>query len=139
MKIIVFPDGEVTFETEDVTQALAMVQGLRNGITAPGSKKSHHKKKSSQPVAPDKKLVPDKKLSRQSLATWNWLVANDRPSGVYVDEIAAGLNISRHAATWRLTNLIDKGLVHRKRRGYYRPGEAVTAPQEASEPSAESP
>ena len=125
MKITITPNGDVTFDTDDlrqIGQALDMIKGLRNGTHAPAPKKSH-KKKIAEPV------VMDGTLSTQLTATWNWLVNNDNPAGMTTDQISGGLGITTHAATWRLNQLIDKGLAHRVKRGCYRPGESLSAPQ----------
>lgn len=128
MKVIVFPNGEVTFETERVDQALEMVKGLRNGTHAPAAKKSRKK----NPVAtPSVEEVP---LSPALIQTWEYLVANDSSSGTSYQELAKGMDIKPATATWRLQQLRKKGLVHRTQPGMYKPGEGADWP---SQPPAE--
>jgi len=119
MKVTVTPDGEVSFDTDDIVQAVNMIKALRNGATSPMRKKrGPYKKRSSGPV---EEIVP---VSPSLVETWQWLVDNDKPTGAAIQEIADGLGIKNPAVTFRLNKLIQKGLAHKVRRGYYRPGES---------------
>ena len=121
MKVIVSPNGEVIFETENTTQALDMIKALRNG-TAPSkpAKRGPYKKRTT-PV----EQVEEIPLSPRLVETWEWLVANDSESGVRVPDIARGMGLRTGTVTWRCNQLIDKGLAHRIGRGRYRPGESA--------------
>jgi len=116
MKVIVSPNGDVIFETEDTMQALDMVNALRNGTKRAGKPRGPYKKKKSV-----EEIVP---VSSSLVETWQWLVDNDKPTGASVQEIADGLGIKNPAVTFRLNKLVQKGLVHKVKRGYYRPGES---------------
>jgi hypothetical protein len=101
VKITVGADGEVTVETTNVNEALAMINALRNG----------RNKEADVPLSP---------LLHQA---WEWLVAHDSPEGVSPVVMAEEFGVPTATATWRLSALIRKGLAHRVARGCYRPGE----------------
>lgn len=114
MKVVVSPDGQVSFETDDVEQALAMVNSLRAGAKAAPKKHAHHHHK--------KKADGGTSLSPALAQTWEWLVAHDSTEGVTTAEVAEGLGLQEPAATWRLNRLLKKELAHRLKRGHYRAG-----------------
>ena len=130
---ITLPSG-VIIESTDEGEVERLARLILNGTGAPPPppKKTHHKK-----VTP---AVETEKLSPQLAETWTWMVAHDTPAGINVHQVAEGLHITVHAATFRLNGLIGKGLARRLRRGWYRPGEApqqaVPTPQVVSIPDA---
>lgn len=128
MKVTITLDGDVVVDTDDPTQALAMVAGLRNG-TKPKPKQKRKKEK----------FVVDQEvqLSKELVDTWNWLVANDTPTGSKPEYAAGPLGCTVATAAQRMQKLVAEGLAYRVKRGYYRSGEAMTDPQEASQPLAE--
>jgi hypothetical protein len=115
MKVIVHPDGEVSFETDDVGQALAMVKALRNGASPP------------KPPARREQAAPEEEVPVSAVLaqTWEWLVAHDgeTETGWRATDVAAALGIQKATATYRLSQLVKKGLAHRLRRAHYRAGE----------------
>jgi len=114
MKVIVSPNGEVIFETEDIAQALDMVKALRNGLAPPKKRGPYKKRVESVEIVP---------VSPQLVETWQWLVDNDRLGGLSIKEISDALSLKHATTTWRMNQLIQKGLVHKAKRGYYRAGE----------------
>ena len=111
MKVTVRPDGEVVFDTEDVGQALQMIDALRNG----GSRLRAKVEKKPKPKAEPVEETP---LSAPLMETWNHLVANGSSSGDPVETVAREMNIKPATAQYRLRQLHKKGLVHRTNFGY---------------------
>jgi len=119
VKITVTADGEVSFETEDIDQAIAMVARLRNGAK-PAATKSHHKKPAPEP---EPEPEPEVQVSAVLYQTWEWLVAHDRSEGTATHVIARELGLQVPTTGWRLKKLKAAGLAHQTKRGYWRPGE----------------
>ena len=106
--------GEVTVDIDDPIQAATLINAILHG----------GKKQKALPAPKPKVLAPaDVTLTKQMLETWQWLVAHDNEGGVTSAQVAAGLKLNQSAATWRLKELVGKGVVYRLSRGYYRPGE----------------
>jgi hypothetical protein len=123
MKVTVSADGEVSFDTEDVGQAMEMVRALRNGAAPAKPKKSHHKKK---PLSVEDRIhvdVEEVPLSAPLVKTWQYMVEHGSSSGVSVGEVARGLNLKDATAGYRLRMLVKKGLAHHTQSGFYAPGE----------------
>ena len=115
MRLTIGPSGEVTIDTDDPQQVIAVVKGLRNG-SAP-----------TKPAKGKKKLRAelesyDEPLSAQLVDAWNWLVANDNEAGSNSEEMAAGLGINPHTAVYRIAQLVKKDLAHKVKPGRYRAG-----------------
>jgi hypothetical protein len=51
-----------------------------------------------------------------------WIVTNDGTKGVCTKEVAEALDIQA-AAVWRMNQLLNRELIRRVERGYYRPVE----------------
>lgn len=118
MKVIVSPNGDVIFETDDVEQALSMVQALRNGT-------AQARRKKPKPEPPVEEYVEEEvPLSLVLAETWEWLVSHDDPVGIPFQEVATSLGLKHATATWRLNKLVEKGVAHKVKRGFYRAGEA---------------
>lgn len=120
---------EVSVETgdDDATVAAALVSAFRNGAathhTPPAKKMRKIRRSKEQLALPAAPPAPDVSLSPQLTETWQWLVAHDSPGGCKPGQVAAGLQITAHAATWRLNRLIEKAVAWRVKPGYYRAGE----------------
>jgi len=118
MKITVSPDGEVSFETEDVAQAAAMVAQLRNGAVKP--KRSYRRRQPAPEPEPEEVV----QVSPAAYEAWEWLCANDSSAGAGTGEVARGMGLKIATASWRLKKLKNAGLAHQTKRGFWRPGEA---------------
>lgn len=124
---VTLPSGVIIETTNSEAEWLLKQLLYPDRPKPPPVKKSHKKESLKAPESAE--------LSPQMVKTWEWLVAHDDPNGIRVITIAEGLGITTNTVTWRCNVLIEKGLVHRLRRGRYRPGEAPTeSPQEGSAP-----
>lgn len=116
------------FDTgDDAAAALAAISaalGRRNGSAA-AVPLPQVQKSTARPHAIEAAVVVEheEKLSPQLSQTWSWLTSHSTPEGVNAAAIAERLHIKPATATWRLNQLIGRGLAHRVRRGYYRAGE----------------
>lgn len=119
MKVTVSADGEVSFDTDSVDQAVEMVAKLRNGH-APVVRVQMDE--TLLPPAPKKKAPKPEPLETENIGpelfeTWEWMV-ND-PSGklgVSSTDVGLGLGITPSAAYYRLRELMKKGLVQKQSR-----------------------
>jgi hypothetical protein len=100
--------------------AIAAALGRTNGspsstiIVAPAPKPRELE------AAPVEKPQP---LSPELAAAWSWLVAHDNPKGSTPDEMAEGMQVPFSTATYRVNQLVRKGVARRIARGRYRAGE----------------
>lgn len=114
MRVTVTTSGDVVVDTDSPAQAAAFVREL-HGAKKPG------RRKKPKPLAIESAEEP---LSEPLIDTWNWLVANDTPTGIAIADVAEGLSINVSTAHYRLRQLVEKALAHQPARGRYRPGEA---------------
>lgn len=125
----------IDVEHDDAAAAIAAIHaalGARsNGTTATG-----HNIVASQRVTPaleaakpkPKKAPPPEEMetvpvSKEAYATWDWLVAHNRPAGTHIHEIARAMGLKDAATHWRLRRLREAGLAYTVKRGYWRAGE----------------
>jgi DNA-binding NarL/FixJ family response regulator len=112
MKITVTPAGELVIDA-DAAETASLIKSLRNG------KVPHARKAKKQTKALESESVP---LSNALVDTWNWLVANDTADGLSSQDVARGLDLKPHTATYRLNTLVEKDLAFRVVPGRYRAG-----------------
>ena len=65
-------------------------------------------------------------LTKEEVATWEWLVMRDVPGGLSAHEMADDFGISSDVAALRLASITVLGLAHEVSPGRYRPGEGET-------------
>lgn len=133
MKVTVTSTGDVTFDTEDVAQAAAMIQALRNG------KPKRRRRKPKPKPEWDTEVVETVELSPVLAETLEWVIANnDNGSlGISTAGVAAALGINEPAAGWRLGKLQRLGMIHRVSPGMWSPRYVVAASGEYSLAEAE--
>lgn len=125
MKVVVAPDGAVSFDVLDVNEAVALVSALRTPGPDPDLVK-YVDKVNRDFQAERKRLGLDKPrptglsvpLSPPLLDTWRELQSH--PEGRRVKELAATQGVTLSRASARVNTLVRRGMARKVRRGLYR-------------------
>ena len=125
------------FDTfDDGAAALAAISAAltprTNGVVAPDASRLVTSEQSRglptlEPALIERAPAPaeeHRRLSPALFEAWQFLVAQDNPDGVRAEQLVEGLHLKMTAATWRLGQLVNKGLARRVKPGRYRAGEA---------------
>lgn len=112
MKVTITPVGDISFEVDNVTDALALAKALKNGAGTTKTGSQTVRRASGNSGGPADSIT--------AYATWEYLVKHDvNRRGLGLMQVAKGMRISRAAAATRLCRLVKLGYADRVDVGRY--------------------